>query len=229
MRPKTQEHYLWSLNSYILIPKLTPMLLRINPDNPQLNKIEQAVECLRKGGLIIYPTDTVYGIGCDIHNQRAVERLCQLKGIKPNKAQFAFICHDLSHISDYTRHLDTPVFKVMKKALPGPYTFILDAGNKVPKSVSPKKKTVGIRVPDNNIPREIVRILGNPIVTTSLKDDDDIVEYTTDPELIYERYEKLVDIVIDGGFGQNVASTVVDCTGGDIEVIRQGLGDLEAL
>lgn len=198
--------------------------LKINPDNPQANKIAEAVRVLSEGGIIIYPTDTVYGIGCDIHNQRGVERVCQIKNINPAKSKFSFICYDLSHISEYTRNLPTSVFKIMKKALPGPFTFILPSGSKVPKLLHSKKNTVGIRVPDNNIPRSIVRELGHPILSTSVKDNDEVLEYSTDPELIYERYKNLVDLVIDGGQGGIIPSTVVDCTGNEMEVVREGLG-----
>jgi tRNA threonylcarbamoyl adenosine modification protein (Sua5/YciO/YrdC/YwlC family) len=197
------------------------MLIKIYPENPNPKAIEQAVEVLRKGGLIIYPTDTVYGLGCDITNHRAIEAICKIRNIKPEKANFSFICYDLSHISDNT------TFRVLKKALPGPFTFIFNANHNVPKLLSSNKKTVGIRVPDNGIAREIVKQLGNPILSTSIKDEDEIIEYSTDPELIHEKYEDLVDLVIDGGYGENIPSTVVDCTGGDFEVVREGKGDLE--
>lgn len=201
-------------------------LININPENPQENKIDEAVRILEKGGVIIYPTDTVYALGCDIHNQKAIEKLCRIKGVKVEKTNLSFICHDLSHISEYCKQLDNSTFKVMKKALPGPFTFILAASSKVPKILQAKKKTVGIRVPNNEIARQIVAKLGNPIITTSLKDDDDVIEYTTDPELIFEKYEKMVDLVIDGGYGNNVASTIIDCTNGEFEIIREGLGDI---
>ncbi len=201
--------------------------IKLYPENPDLRKILKIVETLRNGGVIIYPTDTIYGMGCDIHNQRAVERIALIKGIKPKKHNFSFICYDLSNISEYTRALSTPVFKVMKKVLPGPYTFILEANNQVPKILNSNKKTVGIRVPDNSIPRLLVKELGAPILSTSIRDDDQVVEYATDPELIYEKYRDLVDIVIDGGYGSNVPSTVLDCTGGLIEVVREGLGSLD--
>lgn len=204
-------------------------LIKLYPENPDPRKIQKIVDVLRDGGVIIYPTDTIYGMGCDIHNQRAVERICLIKGIKPKKHNFSFICYDLSNISEYTRALSTPVFKVMKKALPGPYTFILEANNNVPKILNSNKKTIGIRVPDHSIPRLLVKELGSPILTTSIKDEDEVIEYSTDPELIYEKYMDLVDIVIDGGFGQNVASTILDCTGGDIEIIREGLGPVDDL
>ncbi len=203
------------------------MLIKIYPENPNPKFIEQAVEVLRNGGIIIYPTDTIYGLGCDITNQKAIERICRLRGIKPEKANFSFVCSDLSHISDYIKPIDTNVFRVLKKALPGPYTFILNANNNVPKLLSSKKKTVGIRVPDNSIAREIVKMLGNPILSTSIRDDDDVLEYSTDPELIQEKYGDTVDLVIDGGYGGNVASTVIDCTSGELEVIREGKGSLE--
>lgn len=203
------------------------MLIKIYPENPNPKAIEQAVEILKKGGIIIYPTDTVYGLGCDITNQKAIERICKIRGIKPEKANFSFICSDLSHISDYVKPIDTTVFRLLKKALPGPFTFIFNASNNVPKLLSSNKKTVGIRVPDNNIAREIVKVLGNPILSTSIKDDDELIEYSTDPELIHEKYEDLVDLVIDGGYGDNEASTVVDCTSGEFEIIREGKGILE--
>src|SRR5690606_15030838 len=203
------------------------MLLKIYEDNPNPKAIKQAVDVLQKGGVIIYPTDTVYGLGCDITNHRAIERVCEIRGIKPEKANLSFICYDLTDISQYTRPLDNTTFRLLKKALPGPFTFLFNASQKVPKLLSSKKKTVGIRVPDNNIARDIVLQLGNPIVSTSIHDDDEIVEYSTDPELIHEKYGELVDLVIDGGYGDNVASTVVDCTSGEFEVVRQGKGDLE--
>lgn len=204
---------------------MSATLLKIYPQNPELKKILQVVESLKNGGLIIYPTDTIYGLGCDIHNQKAVERVCQIKGIRPDKINFSFICYDLSHISEYA-NISTATFKVMKKALPGPFTFILHSSNRVPKILNANKKTVGIRVPDNTIPRTIVKELGNPIITTSIHDEDEVIEYSTDPELIYEKYKGLVDFVIDGGYGKNVASTVVDCTQDNFEVVRQGLGDI---
>ena len=203
------------------------MLIKIYPENPNPKAIEQVVEVLRKGGLIIYPTDTVYGLGCDITNHRAIEAICKIRNIKPDKANLSFICYDLSHISDYIKPIDNSTFRILKKVLPGPFTFIFNASHNVPKLLSSNKKTVGIRVPDNNIARCIVNELGNPIVSSSIRDDDDIIEYSTDPELIHEKYQDLVDIVIDGGYGDNVASTVVDCTAGDFEIIREGKGDLE--
>lgn len=202
------------------------MLIRIYPENPNEKVIEQVVDVLKKGGIIIYPTDTVYGLGCDITNPKAIERIAKLRGIKPEKANFSFICYDLSHISDYIKPIDNVVFRVLKKALPGPFTFIFNANNNVPKLLSNNKKTVGIRVPDNHIARQIVKVLGNPILSTSIHDEDEIIEYTTDPELIYEKYEDKVDLIIDGGYGDNIPSTVIDCTNGDFEVIREGKGDL---
>ncbi|MBA3706792.1 MAG: threonylcarbamoyl-AMP synthase [Bacteroidetes bacterium] len=203
------------------------MLLRINPNKPNYDEIAQVVKCLHDGGVVIYPTDTVYGIGCDINKQRAVEKVCKIKGIDPEKANFSFICSDLSHLSDFTKPIDTATYKVMRKALPGPFTFILEANNNVPKLFRSKKKTVGIRIPDNTICLEIVKQLGNPLMSTSVHDDDEIIEYTTDPELIHEKYKDLVDIVIAGGYGNNEASTVVDCSNGEFTVLRQGLGQLE--
>ena len=203
------------------------MLLRINPDKPNFEEIAEVVTCLRDGGVVIYPTDTVYSIGCDINKQRAVERVCKIKGIDPDKANFSFICSDLSHLSDFTKPINTSTYKLMKKALPGPFTFILEANNNVPKLFKSKKKTVGIRIPNNIICLEIVKQLGNPIMSTSVHDDDEIIEYTTDPELIHEKYKDIVDIVIAGGYGNNEASTIVDCTENNYTIIRQGLGVLE--
>lgn len=200
--------------------------LRIHPDNPQQKGILQAVEVLRKGGLVIYPTDTIYGLGCDLHNARAVERLCQLRGIHPAKATLSFICHDLTHISDYAR-ISTQTYKVMKKALPGPFTFVLEASSKVPKLGGTRRKTVGIRVPDNTVALKLVEELGNPIISTSIHDEDEVIEYTTDPELIYEKYRNLVDLVIDGGYGNNIASTVINCENDDYDILRQGAGNIE--
>lgn len=203
------------------------MLIKIFPENPNEKALEQVADILRKGGLIIYPTDTVYGLGCDITNPKAIEKVARIRGIKPEKANFSFVCYDLSHISDYIKPIDNEIFRVIKKALPGPFTFIFNASKKVPKMLSSNKKTVGIRVPDNNIARGIVKMLGNPIISTSIRDEDEIVEYSTDPELIYEKYKDLVDVVIDGGYGDNQPSTVIDCTSGDFEVIREGKGKLE--
>lgn len=205
------------------------MLIRIYNENPNEKAIQETVDILRNGGVIIYPTDTIYGIGCDITNQKAIQRVCAIRGLKPEKSNLSFICYDLTDIAQYTKPFDTPVFRVLKKALPGPFTFIFNASSQVPKLLSSKKKTVGIRVPDNNIVREIVRELGNPILTTSIRDEDEIIEYSTDPELIYEKYHDLVDLVIDGGYGDNFASTVVDVTQGDFEILREGKGDLSQI
>jgi len=202
------------------------MLIRIFPENPNPKHIRQVVDCLRDGGVIIYPTDTIYGIGCDISNPRAVERVKQIKGIKGDKVNLSFICHDLSQLSDYTKPISNPVYKMMRAVLPGPYTFILEANNNVPKIFKNKKKTVGIRVPDCSITRAIVEELGNPIMSTSVHDDDDVIEYTTDPELIHEKYNQLVDLVIDAGYGDNQPSTILDCTSGEVEVIREGKGKI---
>ena len=202
------------------------MFLKLYDKNPDQKQIDRIVELLRIGGVIIYPTDTVYGLGSDIPKARAVERVARIKGVRSEKAKFAFICADLSQLSDYARNVDNRTFKLMKSHLPGPFTFILTASTQVPKSIKHKRKTVGIRVPDNNIILEIVRQLGNPILTTSLKEDDQILEYPTDPELIYGEYRDYVDAVIDGGYGGMVPSTIVDCSGDEPVVIREGLGEL---
>jgi len=202
------------------------MIIKIYPENPNHRQISKIIEILQKGGIIIYPTDSVYGMGCDIHNHKAVERIAKLKGIKPDKAQFSIICHSLSQLSDYTRPISNNVFKLMKKNLPGPFTFILKANNKVPNLFQSNKKTVGIRIPNNNIVLEIVKEFGSPLLTTSVHDEDEILEYTTDPELIHENFNEIVDLVIDGGYGQNVPSTIVDCTTEEPEIIRQGIGVL---
>jgi len=200
-------------------------LIKIYEENPNPKEIAKVVDVLKKGGLIIYPTDTVYGLGCDITNNSALEKIAKIKGVKLEKANFSFICEDLSNLSEYAKQIDNSTFKLLKRNLPGPYTFILPGSNNLP-TVLKKKKTVGIRVPDNKICQAIVNKLGNPIVSTSIKDDDEIIEYTTDPELIAEKWDKLVDIVVDGGYGDNVASTVIDLTEGEPEVIREGKGDL---
>ena len=202
------------------------MLLRIHPDNPDPRQIQKVVECLKDGGVIICPTDTIYGIGCDVFNKKAMEKLCRIKGLDIKKHNLSFICYDLSHIADFTKHLATSTYKVMKKTLPGPYTFILKANNAIPKLFKNSKKEIGIRIPDNNIPREIVRELGNPIVTTSVKDKDMVIEYSTDPELIHNHFDKLVDIVIDGGYGESVPSTIIDFTNNTTQIIREGKGDI---
>lgn len=203
------------------------MLRKIYPENPNPKEIERVVEILRDGGVIIYPTDTVYGLGCDITKGKAIERVAQIKGLRPDKANFSFIVYDLSHLSDFTKPIDNTIYKLMKRNLPGPFTFILEASNNVPKILKSKKKTVGIRIPDNPIILEIIRVLGNPILTTSVHSGDVILDYTTDPELIHEDMGHLVDLVIDGGFGNNVPSTIVDCTGPEIRIVRQGMGNLE--
>ncbi|MGA9238027.1 L-threonylcarbamoyladenylate synthase [Robiginitalea sp.] len=202
--------------------------IRIYEENPNPKAIDRVVSVLRKGGLVIYPTDTVYGLGCDITNSKALERLARLKGVKLEKANWSFICADLSNLSDYVRQIDTPTFKILKRALPGPYTFILPGSNQLPKDFK-KRKTVGIRVPDNRISHDLVVGLGHPIVSTSIHDEDDVLEYTTDPDLIYEKWNKHVDMVVDGGYGDNVGSTVIDLSGETPEVIRQGKGDLSIL
>jgi tRNA threonylcarbamoyl adenosine modification protein (Sua5/YciO/YrdC/YwlC family) len=199
-------------------------LIRLYEENPNPKQINQVVEVLKKGGIIIYPTDTVYGLGCDITNSAAMERVARLKNINLEKANLSFICYDLSNLSDYTRQIDTPTYKILKRALPGPFTFILEGNNNLPK-VFKRKKTVGIRIPDNNIIREIIRQLGNPIVSTSIYDEDELIEYTTDPELIYEKWKDLVDVVIDGGFGGNIPSTIIDLTKDEPEVVRVGKGN----
>lgn len=203
------------------------MLLNINADNPQMRKIDQVVDSLKNGGVIIYPTDTVYALGCDIQHKKAIEKVCQLKGIKPEKSNLSIICKNLSQLSEYTAQLDNRLFKTMRKVLPGPYTFILKANSSVPKLFKNNKRTIGVRIPDNRIIQTIVEELGNPILTTSLKTDDDILEYPNDPIDIYDDYQKIVDIVIDGGLGGMTPSTVVNCIGGEPEVVREGAGDVD--
>lgn len=202
--------------------------LKIYNENPNQKEIDKAVKILQKGGLVIYPTDTVYGLGCDITQTKALERVAKIKGLKLEKANFSFICNNLSHLSDYVKQIDTATYKILKRALPGPYTFVLPGSNSLPK-VFKKKKTVGIRVPDNNIVRAIVASLGNPIISTSIKDEDDVLEYTTDPELIFEKWKNQVDLVVDGGYGDNQPSTVVDLTQHPPEIIREGKGSLDVL
>ncbi|MEY8779860.1 L-threonylcarbamoyladenylate synthase [Allomuricauda sp. XS_ASV26] len=201
-------------------------LIRLYEENPNPKQVQKVVDVLKKGGLVIYPTDTVYGLGCDITNSKALQRVARIKGVKLAKANWSFICADLSNLSDYVRQIDSPTFKILKRTLPGPYTFILPGNNNLPKDFK-KKKTVGIRVPDNAIARALVTGLGHPIVSTSIRDDDDILEYTTDPELIFEKWQNLLDVVIDGGYGDNVASTVIDLSGDEPEVIREGKGSLD--
>lgn len=199
--------------------------LKIHPINPETRKINHVVEVLSSGGIIVYPTDTIYGIGCDLMNRRAVERLCKIMEIKPQKLNLSFICNDLSHLSEYVKRIDTPVFKMLKNSLPGPFTFIFESNSNVPKILEVNKKTVGIRIPDHNIPRAIVKLLGNPLITSSIKDDDKIKEYTTEPEEIFKDFKHKVDLVIDGGPGGNIPSTVVDLSKDEPELIRQGLGE----
>lgn len=198
--------------------------IKIYEDKPSEAAIKKVVDVLKSGGLVIYPTDTVYGLGCDITNTKALERIAKIKGIKLEKANFSFVCSNLSNLSDYVRQIDTSTFKILKRSLPGPYTFILPGNNELPKEFR-KKKTVGIRIPDNNIALEIVKMLGNPIVSTSIHDDDEVLEYSTDPELIFEKWQHLVDLVIDGGYGDNVGSTIIDLSGYEPIVIREGKGD----
>ncbi len=202
------------------------MLLHIHPDNPQARNIKTVVDCLRSGGVIIYPTDTIYGLGCDISNTDAIARIARIKKIDVKKAQFSFICSDLSHLSDYAKSVDTPIFRLLKSLLPGPYTFILPASKQVPKLLKTKKDTVGIRIPANNICHEIVKELGHPIMSASLPMGDDLdVEYFTDPEIMYEEFGNIVDIVVDGGIGNILSSTVIDCTSGKPTLIRAGAGE----
>ena len=203
------------------------MLIRIHPDNPDDRNIQRVVDCLQDGGIVVYPTDTVYGIGCDITNRAAVEKILRFKDINTKKTNLSFICYDLSQISDYVKPIDNSIFKLMKRNLPGPFTFILEANNNVPKLFKNNKRTVGIRIPDNRIICKIVEALGNPVLLTSVKcDEDDEDEYITDPELIEERRSYIADIVIDGGIGGYMGSTVVDCTSGEPEILRQGKGEL---
>lgn len=201
-------------------------LLKIYTENPSEKKLLEVVDCLKKGGVIIYPTDTVYAIGCDINNSKAIDRIAQISGSKPAEGNFSLIFYDMSHLADYCK-VENDTFKLLRKALPGPFTFILEAKNTIPKIFKSKKKTVGIRIPDNSIAREIVKLLDNPIMTTSVHDDDEVIDYTTNPELIHEKYRKQVDIVIDGGFGGNIPSTVIDCTGNEPVIVRQGKGVIE--
>jgi tRNA threonylcarbamoyl adenosine modification protein (Sua5/YciO/YrdC/YwlC family) len=200
--------------------------IKIYPKNPNAKSVKKVADVLRKGGLVIYPSDTVYALGCDITNTKALERVAQIKGIRLEDANFSFVCKDLSNLSDYVKQIDTPTFKLLKRALPGPYTFILPGNNNLP-SVFKKKKEVGIRVPDNTIVQAIVQELGNPIISTSIYDEDEVIEYMTDPELIFEKWEHLVDIVVDGGYGDNIHSTVIDLTGDEPILIREGKGSLE--
>jgi tRNA threonylcarbamoyl adenosine modification protein (Sua5/YciO/YrdC/YwlC family) len=202
-------------------------LLKVHPENPHERAIEQIVEVLKNDGLIIYPSDTVYGLGCDITSTKAMEKLARLKGVKLEKSQFSFVCNDLSHLSQYTKPISNSNFKLLRRALPGPFTFVLEASNNLPNTYK-NRKTVGIRVPDHLVPRCIVEKLGNPIASTSIYDDDEILEYTTDPELIAEKFDKLVDLVVDSGMGGNHASTIIDLTNDEVTVIREGKGDINA-
>ena len=201
------------------------MLIKLYEENPNIREVEKIVRILQDGGIVIYPTDTVYAMGCDALNIRAVEQICKLKNINPQKTNLSIICYDLSNISEYAK-VDNSTFKLMKKNLPGPFTFVLNATNNLPK-IYKNRKEVGIRIPDNNIIRTLVKELGNPILTTSIHDDDEIIEYSTDPELIHEKYENIVNVVIDGGYGELEPSTVVNCTESEIQIIRQGKGLLQ--
>ncbi len=200
--------------------------IKIYEENPNEKELNKVVEVLQNGGLIIYPTDTVYGLGCDISNTKALEKIARIKGVKLEKANFSFVCSDLKNLSDYVKQIDSTTFKLLKRVLPGPYTFVMQGNNNLPKDFK-KKKTVGIRVPDNLIARRIVELLGNPIVSTSIYDEDDVIEYTTDPELIFEKWQNRVDMVIDGGYGDNVASTVIDLSGDEPKVLREGKGSTD--
>lgn len=203
-------------------------LVKLYNENPNPREVQKVVDCLKDGGLIIYPTDTVYGLGCDITNNRALEKVAKIKGVKLAKANFSFICSDLSNLSDYVKQIDNRTFKLLKRTLPGPYTFILPGSNNLP-TVFKKKKTVGIRVPENNICKVIVETLGNPIVSTSIYDEDEVIEYTTDPELILEKWDNSVDMVIDGGYGGNIASTIIDLTGYEPVLVREGKGTIDII
>jgi tRNA threonylcarbamoyl adenosine modification protein (Sua5/YciO/YrdC/YwlC family) len=202
------------------------MLLKIYDKNPSEKNIRQAAKVLEDGGVVIFPTDTIYAIGCNIYSPRALERIARIKGLNPKNANFSFLFSDLSHLSEYTRPISNEVYKMMKRTLPGPYTYILNANSNVPKILGIKKKTVGIRIPDNPVLLEILKELGKPMMSTSVHDDDEILEYITDPELIHERYQDLVDLVIDGGYGDNTPSTIIDCTGDEIVVVREGKGEI---
>ncbi|RLD88509.1 MAG: threonylcarbamoyl-AMP synthase [Bacteroidetes bacterium] len=203
------------------------MMIKIYPENPAPKHIKMVIDVLENGGVVIFPTDTVYALGCSINKPKALDKIAQLKGIKKEKANFSFLVNDLSMLSEFTKPFDNKTFRLMRKNLPGPFTFILNANSNIPKIFQSKKKTIGFRIPENNILTSIIEELGTPLVSTSIHDDDEILEYTTDPELIYEKYKDRVDLVIDGGYGDNVASTVVDCTGDEPEIIRQGKGILE--
>lgn len=203
------------------------MLLRIHQETPGHRQVQKAVEILKNGGVLVFPTDTVYGLGCDVYNHKAVERVARIKGVELAKANFSFICHSLSQLTDYARHINNPTFKLMKQCLPGPYTFVLEASSNVPRIFRNRKKTIGIRIPKNNIILEVVRELGNAVLTTSIHDEDEVLDYTTDPDLIYDHYKHLVDAVIHGGYGNNIPSTVIDCTQQVPFVLRQGIGPVD--
>tara|TARA_B100001029_G_C14840541_1_gene328101 strand:+ start:65 stop:679 length:615 start_codon:yes stop_codon:yes gene_type:complete len=202
------------------------MLIKIHPENPNARQIKQVIECLKDGGVIVYPSDTVYGIGCDIFKKKSVERIARIKGVNLKKNNFSFICSNLSHISHYTKQINNRVYKLMKRNLPGPFTFILNANSSIPKLFKTNKKTIGIRIPNHKIPLDIVSHLENPILTASVKDNDKILEHSTNPELIYEKLKNVVDIVIDGGYTGNIPSTVIDCTKSEFVILRKGKGDL---
>ena len=202
------------------------MIIKLYEENTDQKRLKQVVDCVKDGGVIVYPTDTVYALGCDINSRKGIERVARIKGINPQKADFSFVFYDLSHISEYTRQFDTSTFKLLKRNLPGPFTFILEANNTIPKLFKNKKRSLGIRVPANEICRAIVSQLERPMISTSIHDEDEVIEYTTDPELIHEKYKDLVDIVVDGGYGHNEASTVIDLRGEEAELIRQGIGEL---
>ena len=203
------------------------MLISINKDNPELRKIRQVIELLEKGGIIIYPTDTVYGLGCDIFQPKSIEKICRIRGFDVAKAYLTIICQNIAQVSKYTKQIDNSIFKVIKKNTPGPFTFVLQSGNEIPKILKSKRKTIGIRIPDNNISQAIIEELGHPILSISLKSDDEILEYFTDPTEIHDDFEKLVDVVIDGGYGKNRPSAVIDCSKGDIEILREGEIELD--
>ncbi|MDT8346583.1 MAG: L-threonylcarbamoyladenylate synthase [Flavobacteriaceae bacterium] len=200
--------------------------IKLYNDNPSEKELQNIAKALEDGALVIYPTDTVYGLGCAFDNKKGIDKVARLRNVKPDKANFSFICYDLSNLSDYVKQIDSSTFKILKSHLPGPYTFILESSNTLPQTFK-KKKTVGIRIPDNNIVRKLVQILGKPIITTSIRDEDDVIEYTTDPELIYEKWQHEVDIVIDGGYGDNIPSTIIDLSTGVPEVVREGKGEVE--
>lgn len=209
--------------------KSKAIFFKLYEENPEQKKIDEILDVLRNGGVIIYPTDTVYAFGCSIMSRSAIDRLARLKGMKPGKERFSLIFNNLSQISEYAKNIHTPIFKVMKKALPGPFTFILHSSNKLPKLLHSTKKTLGVRVPNHNIPRTIIQQLGFPLITTSIRDEDEIIEYSTDPELIYEKFGNVVDAIIDGGYGNNIPSTIIDCTEGEFEILREGLGDINTI